>query len=333
MPSPQEYVQLSQRVYDGPEAGAPDGWEVLTDSQTAGIGSENGYLGVAYRKVDTGEIVVANRGSRGNLDGLKQDWAGSDVKIAAQGSFGVPAAFEDAKTFADVVQLENPGAPISYTGHSLGGAEAQVQAAVTGGEAVTFGAPGAKFAVSDEEAELASNNVVNYTLPEPVAHRGEHVGKTVALTPAAAGVAKDALLVTAATAVAGFVGGLIAGLVALLTNHKLGNYAAALGGGGGGGGGAGKPAARISDMHVCPLVTGVVPHVGGPVSIGCPTVLIGNMPAARIGDMVTCVGPPDTIAMGSATVLIGGKPAARLGDMTGHGGQIVVGMPTVLTGG
>ena len=94
------------------------------------------------------------------------------------------------------------------------------------------------------------------------------------------------------------------------------------------------PAARITDMHTCPMVTGVVPHVGGPiVGPGVPTVLIGNLPAAVVGDMVTCIGPPDTIAMGSATVLIGGKPAARLGDMTAHGGAIVLGLPTVMIGG
>ena len=93
-------------------------------------------------------------------------------------------------------------------------------------------------------------------------------------------------------------------------------------------------AARITDMHVCPMVTGVVPHVGGPVlPPGCPTVLIGGLPAARAGDMVTCVGPPDTIAMGSATVMIGGMPAARMGDSTVHGGTIVAGCPTVLIGG
>ena len=94
------------------------------------------------------------------------------------------------------------------------------------------------------------------------------------------------------------------------------------------------PAARITDMHTCPLVTGVVPHVGGPIiGPGVPTVLIGSLPAAVVGDMVTCVGPPDTIAMGSATVLIGGKPAARLGDTTAHGGVIMLGMPTVMIGG
>lgn len=94
------------------------------------------------------------------------------------------------------------------------------------------------------------------------------------------------------------------------------------------------PAARLTDMHVCPMVTGVVPHVGGPiVGPGMPTVLIGNMPAAVMGDMLICVGPPDTIIKGSATVLIGNKPAARMGDSTAHGGTIVLGMPTVLIGG
>jgi len=94
-------------------------------------------------------------------------------------------------------------------------------------------------------------------------------------------------------------------------------------------------AARISDMHVCPMVepAGPVPHVGGPVlPPGAPTVLIGGLPAATAGDMCTCTGPPDTIAAGSATVLIGGKPAARMGDSTSHGGSIVVGCPTVIIG-
>ena len=95
------------------------------------------------------------------------------------------------------------------------------------------------------------------------------------------------------------------------------------------------PAARLSDMHVCPMVTpGVppVPHVGGPITMGCPTVMIGFMPAARVGDMATCVGPPDAIAMGSFTVMIGGMPAARLGDMTVHGGAVTVGFPQVMIG-
>lgn len=95
----------------------------------------------------------------------------------------------------------------------------------------------------------------------------------------------------------------------------------------------GAPAARISDMHVCSMVTGTVPHVGGPIMpAGEPTVLIGGLPAARLGDMATCTGPPDSIAAGSGTVLIGGKPAARLGDSMAHGGTIVAGMATVLIG-
>ena len=84
-------------------------------------------------------------------------------------------------------------------------------------------------------------------------------------------------------------------------------------------------------MHACPLVNGTVPHVGGPVlPPGCPTVLIGGQPAARVGDLLTCTGPPDTIAAGSATVMIGGKPAARMGDSTAHGGAIVAGFPQVI---
>lgn len=97
------------------------------------------------------------------------------------------------------------------------------------------------------------------------------------------------------------------------------------------------PAARLTDMHTCPMVTpGLppIPHVGGPITgPGVPTVLIGGMPAAVLGDLCVCVGPPDTIAMGSGTVLIGSKPAARLGDTTAHGGAIALGCPTVMIGG
>lgn len=98
------------------------------------------------------------------------------------------------------------------------------------------------------------------------------------------------------------------------------------------------PAARSTDMHTCPIVTPgtpPIPHVGGPIlPPGCPTVLIGGMPAARMGDMATCVGPPDSIIKGSATVTIGGMPAARVGDMTAHGGTIMPpGCPTVIIGG
>jgi uncharacterized Zn-binding protein involved in type VI secretion len=95
----------------------------------------------------------------------------------------------------------------------------------------------------------------------------------------------------------------------------------------------GMPAARITDMHACPMFTGPVPHVGGPIlPPGAVTVLIGGLPAARVGDLATCVGPPDTIALGSFTVLTMGQPQARIGDMTAHGGNIVLGCFTVLVG-
>lgn len=95
----------------------------------------------------------------------------------------------------------------------------------------------------------------------------------------------------------------------------------------------GQPAARMGDMHVCPMVTGVVPHVGGPISKGAATVTICKMPAARLSDMCVCTGPPDTIAKGSATVMVEKMPQARMGDLTAHGGSIVVGAPTVMVGG
>ncbi|HTS61422.1 MAG TPA: PAAR domain-containing protein [Candidatus Acidoferrales bacterium] len=99
----------------------------------------------------------------------------------------------------------------------------------------------------------------------------------------------------------------------------------------------GQPAARVGDMHTCPMQTpGVppIPHVGGPILPPCAvTVLTGSIPQARVGDMATCVGPPDAIVKGSMTVLVCGMPAARLGDMTAHGGSIVIGLPTVLIGG
>jgi uncharacterized Zn-binding protein involved in type VI secretion len=97
-----------------------------------------------------------------------------------------------------------------------------------------------------------------------------------------------------------------------------------------------KPAARMSDPHVCPMLTpGLppIPHVGGPIMVGVPNVLIGNLPAATVGSICMCVGPPDSITVGSTTVLIGGRPAARMGDTTAHGGTIVMGCPTVLIGG
>ncbi len=93
------------------------------------------------------------------------------------------------------------------------------------------------------------------------------------------------------------------------------------------------PAARITDMHMCPMFTGNTPHVGGPIiGPGVASVLIGGVPAAVVGDSCICTGPPDTIVSGSSTVFIRGMPAARLGDPTAHGGTIMAGLPTVLIG-
>jgi uncharacterized Zn-binding protein involved in type VI secretion len=95
-----------------------------------------------------------------------------------------------------------------------------------------------------------------------------------------------------------------------------------------------KPAARVSDMHTCPMATGPVPHVGGPIMPpGAVTVLIGGLPAACMGDQAVCTGPPDAIVLGSFTVLIGNKPAARMGDLTAHGGVVTLGCMTVLING
>ena len=94
----------------------------------------------------------------------------------------------------------------------------------------------------------------------------------------------------------------------------------------------GQPAARVTDMHTCPMCTGPVPHVGGPILPGQATVLINGLPAARSTDQLVCSGPPDVIALGSFAVFINKLPAARMGDLTGHGGPIVVGCPRVLIG-
>lgn len=92
-----------------------------------------------------------------------------------------------------------------------------------------------------------------------------------------------------------------------------------------------QPVATITAMHVCPMVTGVVPHVGGPVAApASPTVLAGALPAAGMGSMVVCVGPPDSVVMGAPTVLAGSMPIARMGDSCAHGGTVVVGQPTIL---
>lgn len=88
------------------------------------------------------------------------------------------------------------------------------------------------------------------------------------------------------------------------------------------------PAARATDLHTCPLPF----HVGGPIAGGAPTVLIGMLPAARVGDPVVCAVGQDSIAQGSPKVLVGGAPAARMGDLTAHGGTITGGYPQVLIG-
>lgn len=98
------------------------------------------------------------------------------------------------------------------------------------------------------------------------------------------------------------------------------------------------PAARVTDFHQCPMQTPAapnpIPHVGGPITgPGAATVLIGGLPAAKVGDLATCVGPPDSIVKGSGTVQIMKQPAARVGDKTAHGGTIMAGCPTVLIGG
>ena len=94
------------------------------------------------------------------------------------------------------------------------------------------------------------------------------------------------------------------------------------------------PAARVTDMHVCPMVTVLVPHVGGPILPPCSiNVITGFLPQARITDLCVCVGPPDVIVKGSLTVLVNSLQAARMGDITAHGGTIAIGYPTVLIGG
>jgi uncharacterized Zn-binding protein involved in type VI secretion len=95
----------------------------------------------------------------------------------------------------------------------------------------------------------------------------------------------------------------------------------------------GQPASRLGDMHVCPQVTVLVPHVGGPIMMGSLNVFTGEQPQARVGDVCICVGPPDAIALGSTTVYVNGQMAARIGDLTIHGGTIVGMCPTVLIGG
>ncbi len=94
-----------------------------------------------------------------------------------------------------------------------------------------------------------------------------------------------------------------------------------------------KPVATVGSMHVCPMCSGTVPHVGGPVVMGDSTVLMNGKPVAVMGDMCTCAaGPPDVIVTGNPSILVNGKPIACVGDMTAHGGAIVQGEPNILVG-
>lgn len=335
-----DHLALADAVYQGPQGSAPAGWtKVLQSEVIPGTqGTSSGYFGAAYKSDMTNEIVVASRGSRPDLEGVKKDWLGSDVKIASQGALGIPEVFDHATAFAKNVRAEHPNAPISYTGHSLGGACAQIQAAKVGGDAVTFGAPGVAFAASKEEAAAAAPGVTNYVLPgDPVTKSGTHIGQVASLSTSMGGVAKNVAALGAAFAIGGPLGALAAVIGMFASNHPLGNYMAALptapSNSGGGGPGAGRPAARLTDMHTCPMVTVLVPHVGGPISTpGSHNVFIQGLPAARVTDMCVCVGPLDSIVQGSKGVFINGLAAARVGDTTTHGGVIVAGALKVLIG-
>lgn len=340
MTSALDYLALSDAVYQGPAGGAPSGWtKVLQSEVIPGTqGTSSGYFGAAYKNDLTNEIVVASRGSRPDLEGVKQDWLGSDAKIATQGALGIPEVFEHATAFAKAVLAEHPESPVSYTGHSLGGACAQIQAAKLGGDAVTFGAPGVSFALSKQEVEAAAPNVTNYVLPaDPVTKSGTHVGQIAPLSTPMGGLAKSASVLAVALAIGGPLGMLTAAVGMFAANHPLGNYMTAFpkspSNKSEGGLSAGKPAARLTDMHTCPMVTGLVPHVGGPISTpGSHNVFVQGLPAARVTDMCVCAGPLDSIIQGSKGVFINGLPAARVGDTTAHGGVIVAGALKVLIG-
>lgn len=194
--------------------------------------------------------------------------------------------------------------------------------------------PGKRTINGIPAAELAAdkNSAFARILPEAQAKAVEFEAKGAIVTGANQQAAAAASAGTAAAAGGASGGGNDAAASNSGSSAGGNGGAAGSGGGGGGGGGGGQPAARIGDLHVCPMFTGPVPHVGGPIALGYPMVLIGGMPAARVGDMATCVGPPDAVMLGSFKVLIGGAPAARMGDPTVHGGTIVLGCPTVLIG-
>jgi uncharacterized Zn-binding protein involved in type VI secretion len=231
---------------------------------------------------------------------------------------------------------------MSFTGHSLGGGEAQVQAARLdqGARATTFGAPGTAFAVTDAQAQAADGLVTNYAMPgDPVAAHGQHIGDRVVLSPSGSTIVKN-LAVLAATAAVAFVAPVLAPLVAILglagANHPMGNYIAALPS-------LSLPSitlpniplpslprmqARMLDPLLCPSCG------AGLIKFGMPNVLVMGQPAARMGDPTLCLEiVPGFVTLGSMTVTIGGQPAARLLDVAGHGGAITFGALTVHTGG
>ncbi|WP_295638083.1 PAAR domain-containing protein [Novosphingobium sp.] len=354
MPSEYEYGQLAQAAYGGPEGtsvplGMEANWEILreADGRPVEMHSEtSGYFGQAFRNKNTGEVVIASRGSRAiGSDGSMVDWGKTDLLEIGGGKLGLrkgpPESFKDAEAFARRVNENFKPTKLSFTGHSKGAAEAEYSAGVLdeGREAVTFASPGAAFALNEDQIAKAKPFVRNLALPGDVVPAiGRQVGSSDTLGRTAGLAARDVafnvvlplagLLIAPGLALLGLLVGVGLDLKYI---HPMENYLAAMRASPACGGGPMQ--ARITDMHTCPMVTGLVPHVGGPIAIGCPTVLVGGQMAARVGDMATCVGPPDAIAKGSATVRIGGMAAARLGDMTVHGGVITVGFPTVMTGG
>lgn len=95
----------------------------------------------------------------------------------------------------------------------------------------------------------------------------------------------------------------------------------------------GLPIARITDIHICPVVSGIIPHVGGPLlQVSVVTVLMGGLPAAQVSGMLSCIGAVDTIIVGSTTVLVGAIPVARFSDKCAHGGTLITCFPTILIG-
>lgn len=319
MASPLENAALSAASYKGPDGAVdavppPPGWSWIGQSTSAGgaQGSGNGYFGVAYQNEATGEIVVVNRGSRVNIEGFKQDWIGSvaleagsvafqpgsDALIALQSPQHIPKAFDDAEQFARRIQKENPTSPVNFTGHSLGGAEAQIQAARLdkGSKATTFAAPGVQFGARENEVAAAQDHVVNFVLPgDPVTMCGDHIGKVVRLIPSRGTRLRHMSAAVLGALIGGGPLGALAAVMSIVATHMLGNYVSALEAAGGAGAGA---------SVMSPPAGGGGGGSGGSGGGG------GGRPAARLLDP-TMHGPPLTPGTGSPNVLIGGKPAWR----------------------